>query len=72
MPNLDDLMEYLIVTNQVDETFGLKPTCPSCGEPLEKSGDIEYPYYCPNCGKKFDDNLNEKEPGQSYGKRRGW
>ena len=52
MPNLDDLMEYLIVTNQVDETFGLKPTCPSCGEPLEKSGDLEYPYYCPSCGKK--------------------
>ena len=39
MPNLDDLMEYLIVTNQVDETFGLKPTCPSCGEPLENNDD---------------------------------
>ena len=70
MNKLDDFMEYLYVTGQVDENFGLKPTCPSCGQPLEKTNNPEYPYYCPSCGKKFDENLNEKEQG--YTKRRTW
>ena len=68
--NLDDFMGYMITNGLVDETFSLKPTCPLCGEPLEKSGDYEYPYYCPNCEKQFDENLNKKEEG--YTKRKGW
>ena len=34
--NLDDFMGYMITNGLVDETFALKPECPSCGEPLEK------------------------------------
>ena len=59
MNRLDDLIEYLVVTNQVDENFGLKPICPLCHEPLEKQDDIEYPFYCPSCKKEFNESLRE-------------
>ncbi len=59
MNSLDEMMGYLISTNQVDETFGLKPKCPICGEPLEKNNDPDYPYICPNCNKEFNESLTE-------------
>ena len=47
--DLDKFMEYMVVTGQVDDTFGLIETCPKCGKPLEKCNDSAFPYYCPNC-----------------------
>lgn len=68
---LDKLIEYLVVTNQVDENFGLKPTCPFCYEPLDKNDDPEYPLYCPKCNKEFTENLTEyKESGYKKSYRR--
>lgn len=64
MKDLDDLIEYLIVTDQVDENFALKPTCPFCYNPLDKTDDEEFPYYCPKCNKKFNKNLTEYQNTQ--------
>ena len=47
--DLDKMMEYLIVTGQVDDTFKLKEKCPQCGETMDNTNDNAYPYYCPNC-----------------------
>ena len=47
--DLDDLIECMYATNQLDDTFGLKEDCPVCGEKLESTGDSAFPYYCPDC-----------------------
>ncbi len=47
--DLDKFIEYMMVTDQLDDTFGLKEKCPSCGKELQKSNDRAFPYYCPNC-----------------------
>ena len=57
--NVDDLMEYLYSTNQVDNTFGLKETCPVCGKELETTNDYAFPYYCPNCDMFINKNKTE-------------
>ena len=61
MNDLDKLIEYLVVTDSVDECLGLKPTCKECNTSLEKKNDPEYPYYCPKCNIEYDENLNKKE-----------
>ena len=47
--DINELMEMLIVTGQVDENLGLKEKCPQCGEPMDNTDDDAFPYYCPNC-----------------------
>lgn len=47
--DFNDLIEYLYVTDQLDNTFGLKEKCPECHSYLEETNDNAYPYYCPNC-----------------------
>ena len=57
--DLDKFIEYMYVTDQLDDTFGLKEKCPVCGKELEKSGDSSFPYYCPNCEMLINKNKTE-------------
>ncbi len=47
--DLNDFIEYLVVTDQVDSNFALKEKCPKCDGDLDKTNDNAYPFYCPNC-----------------------
>lgn len=47
--DLDKFIEYLYVTNQINDQFELKEKCPNCFTPLEEVDDNAYPYYCPKC-----------------------
>ena len=47
--DVDKLIEYLVVTGQVDDNFELKEVCPVCGSPMDKIDDDAFPYYCPKC-----------------------
>ena len=47
--DIDKFIEYLVVTGQVDENFGLKEECPICGNLMDNVSDDAFPYYCPNC-----------------------
>jgi len=57
--DLDKFIEYLVVTDQVDETFALKEKCPECNTTLEKTDDNAYPFYCPNCKMFINKNKTE-------------
>lgn len=52
----NDFMNYLIATGQVDEFLGYKPNCPICNQSLMRQDDY---YYCDDCDKLYDKNLNE-------------
>ncbi len=63
--DLDKFIEYLVVTGQVDDNFGLKETCPICGNLMDNVDDDAFPYYCPVCNKfiskdKSTEKTNEK------------
>ena len=68
MNDLDELIDYLVATDQVDECFGLKETCPICYKPLDKTNDPEYPYYCKKCNKYFNKNLTETKEEKRKGR----
>lgn len=52
----NDFMNYLIATGQVDEFLGYKPNCPICDQSLVRQDDN---YYCDECDKLYDRDLNE-------------
>ncbi len=62
--DIDKLMEYLIVTGQVDDNLKLKEECPQCGTPLDETLDNAYPFYCPKChmfiNKAKSEGIKEK------------
>ena len=49
--DIDKFIEYLVVTNQVDENFSLKEKCPICSSTMDEVDDEAFPYYCPVCCK---------------------
>lgn len=59
--NLDDFMGYMITNGKVDDSFGLIPDCPECGDTLIKTDNRDYPYYCSNCKKFFSKDLSKSE-----------
>lgn len=59
--DVDKFIEYLVVTGQVDENFGLKEKCPICNTPMDNTDDKAFPFYCPKCDKFISkDKTTEK------------
>lgn len=68
----DDLLNFLVATDSMDEFLGYEPKCPNCGRKLIETsgGPSNYkdsvnmrgskPYYsCNNCRKSYSKDLKE-------------
>ena len=62
--DIDKFIEYLVVTNQVDNHFGLKETCPICENLMENIDDNAFPYYCPVCNMFISKDKSEKKSNE--------
>ena len=52
--DLDKYIEYLFVTDQLDNNFNIKEKCPKCKNDLMKVDDNAYPFFCPKCNIFFN------------------
>lgn len=59
----DDFFNYLVATDQVDDFLGYEPKSPTCEQKLTK---LEDNYYCENCDKLYDNNIEEVDENNRY------
>lgn len=60
----DDLLNYLIATDELDDFLGYEPICPICGNKLikiiyDKMDDKRPKYHCNNCEISYFENLKD-------------
>ena len=58
----DELLSYLIATDEIDDFLGYEPKCPYCKIKLNKKKKVNNDnviYYCNNCKRGFNKELTK-------------
>lgn len=59
-----DLLDYLIVTGELDEIISNKK-CPLCSSDLIEIKNSIYKYYCSNCNNSYNSSLTNYIKGKA-------